>query len=232
VRIGDGEAVSSDFAYSGTQSLQTISPGSGGAFHLLDPDGLYSSGPGYFPIAFGSDWWIQARVRVTAGGAGGRRGVNGMGWYVDISGSGLPTIVTAGGDTPPPATLGAPALDPWLLMRWVHTSTMGQDVEISIQGDGVSLTHVRGYAAQGPLVRELYVSGDAYGDDTAPVPEPFRFLNRQPDGCSRRVWRCLPGLAEAESSPRRPRPPRARDSGRALALTQTRIPLESGRFRS
>ena len=122
-------AITTAFAHGGTQSLLTSGTGSVAKY-------LNSGNP--FEIGYGSDWWLQAFVRVTSGGNGATLSLaNALG--------GCPLIQLSGGATPyfnsclaqdtSQPNPGANALDQWLLMRMVHTVGMGQGVDFSILGN-------------------------------------------------------------------------------------------------
>lgn len=168
--------ISTDQAHSGTQSIKTTYASNGsGPQHLLDPDT-----PGdpnhWFDISYSNDWWVQAWVRPTAGGQGVTISVNSP-ILISISGAGVPYYHSGYRDAFGP-NLGAGAFDQWLLLRMVHTASMGAALNFYIIGANVNQTmQLEVYGPTLPNVVTLF--GDAYWDDfsagygDAPPPVPL-----------------------------------------------------------
>jgi hypothetical protein len=153
--------ITTAFAHGGTQSLLTS--GTGSLYKALD-----SGNP--FDITYGNDWWVQGWVRVTSGGSGATLAVaNGLGGcpLIALSGNATPYFNSCLGQDTGQPNPGANALDQWLLLRIVHTVSMGQGVDLTIAGTGVNVHSYLGqYSGPGsgnPVV--MVLSGDAYWDD-------------------------------------------------------------------
>jgi hypothetical protein len=173
---GESGTVTTAQAHSGTQSLQTalvVNLNFGTALKALDATGgEYPFATSNFVFAYHTDWWVQAWARVTSNGGGARMGlVSGPCPYVQISGSGTPTVEPCIAGQPPVSypSEGANVLDQWVLIRMVHATTMLQDVEISILGDNVNFSTTLGYAGPPGVSTAQYItlSGDAYWDDVS-----------------------------------------------------------------
>lgn len=171
---GESGSISTAQAHSGTQSLQTslvVNLNFGTALKALDATGgEYPFGASNFSFGQYTDWWVQGWVRVVSGGGGARMGlVSGPCPYVQVSGSGTPTIEPCIAGEPPVSfpSEGADVLDQWILMRMVHTTSMTTNVEISILGDNVNFSTTLGYAGPPGVSTASYItlSGDAYWDD-------------------------------------------------------------------
>jgi hypothetical protein len=169
-------------SHSGSQSLLTTGTTT---VKALDPTQGEWPVAGFFQIPYASDWWAQAFVRVNSGGSGATFALsNSLGGcpLLQISGSGTPYFNSCTRDDSSHGSLGPSVLDQWVLLRMVHTASMGQGLDMSISGAGVDLT-VRLDQYTGPgsgNPQHVGIYGNAYWDDisagygTAPaiVPVP------------------------------------------------------------
>jgi hypothetical protein len=191
--------VTAERAYSGTQSMLTTSD-TRTINKALDAEGTdpyntasggeYPFHSGGFTLFPGYDWWVQARVWINPGGAARMALINGLGGcpLLDIgnfgfgNASGEPyanSCLSSSGSQP---NLGAEAFGQWLLLEMVHTTAMGQGMEVRITGAGISRTiSLASYSGPGSgNPAYLGLAGDAfwddvragYGDAPAPVPLP------------------------------------------------------------
>lgn len=187
-------AISDAQAHSGTQSLQTTLAGYlgyGGATKVLDASGGEYPFGAPFSIHATTDWWVQAWVNVSSSGGGAQMALaTGFGScpYVQISGSGTPTVEPCSPGLPPInlANQGANVLDQWVLFRIVHSASMLNEFEVSIIGPNVNFSTTMAYAGPPGVSEEqfLVLGGDAFWDDVSAgygpppplVPEPATAL--------------------------------------------------------
>jgi hypothetical protein len=170
-------SISNTYAHSGSQSLKT-SPITIPSFGYLGStinkaldatvSGEYPTA-GAFTINNAVDWWVQAWVRINAGGSAFMTLSNGLGScpLLQILPTGKPEVNGCISSDYGQTTLGAGAFEQWLFVEMVHTTAMGQAMEFRITGPGISRTITLGnYSGPGSgSPAYLGLAGDAYWDD-------------------------------------------------------------------